>query len=158
MDAKAKPDEMNLTRRFEQSAAVVIDECHRMTSRFLGDSRRSETFEESPAIWSACLSATLLGNHGLDALLAFQRRASVFMSPAFTAKMNAVIQNERTRGVRSGLDDLEIGMTGHLPGIPAAGSDFGKSKDRKRGKGFSTPDGLISAAARVAAVRPLELA
>lgn len=145
-DATASPEEMrDLERRFEHSAAVVIDECHRMSSRFLGASRRSETFEESPAIWSACLSATLLGNHGLDSLLAFhERRASLFMSPAFTAKMNAVIANERTRS--AGFDDLEIGVTGQLPGIPAVGTDFGRGKDRKRGKGGGDVGGLVISA------------
>lgn len=141
-DARTSPDEMrDLERRFEQSAAVVIDECHRMSSRFLGASRRSETFEESPAIWSACLSATLLGNHGLDSLLAFhERRASLFMSPVFTEKMNAVIRNERTRS--AGFDDLEIGVTGQLPGIPAAAPYF-RGKDRKRGNGGGNVDGLV---------------
>ena len=139
--AATNSDEMrDLERRFEQSAAVVIDECHRMSSRFLGASRRSETFEESPAIWSACLSATLLGNHGLDSLLAFhERRASLFMSPVFTGKMNAVIHNERGRS--AAFDDLEIGVTGQLPGIPA-GSDPWR-KDRKTGGQNGNSDGLV---------------
>jgi len=131
---------LDLARRFENSAAVVIDECHRMASRFLGASRRSQTFEESPAIWTACLSATLLGNHGLDAL-AFhdERRASLFMSPVFTAAMSEVIRRERTRTATSPLPAAAIatarsGMPMPFPEVPARQpptSPEGGPKDRE---------------------------
>jgi hypothetical protein len=90
-----------LGRRFRSAAAVVVDECHQMNSRWLGDSMRSRNFEDSPAIWAACLSATLLGNHGLDSLLAFhEKRASIYMARSFTDEINALLADLRRTELR----------------------------------------------------------
>lgn len=70
-----------IKRLFLNSAACIIDDSHRFASRWLSPSIRSRNLEESPSIWTACLSATLLGNRGLDGLMAFhEKRDSIYMS------------------------------------------------------------------------------
>ncbi len=60
-DEAAELDEVN--RAVRSSASMIVDESHRLSSRYLAPSARSLVFERSPAIWTACLSATLMGNH-----------------------------------------------------------------------------------------------
>ena len=92
----------DIRRKFLHAAACVVDESHTLNSRWLQPSRRAATFEESPVIWLAALSATLLGNLGLDGLLAFhEKRASLFMSPDFTNEMSGIIERERNRRRRA---------------------------------------------------------
>lgn len=88
-----------INRSVRSSAAMIVDECHRLSSRYLAPSARSRVFERSPAIWTACLSATLMGNQGLDGLLAFhEKRASIFVPPAITAQINDHMTKVRARG------------------------------------------------------------
>ena len=81
------------------AAAMIVDESHRLSSRSLAPSARSIVFERAPAIWTACLSATLMGNQGLDGLLAFhERRASIYVPPAITDRINEHMEKVRRRG------------------------------------------------------------
>jgi len=87
-----------INRGVRASAAMVVDESHRLHSRYLSPSRRSLIFEQIPAIWTSCLSATLMGNHGLDGLLAFhERRASIYVPPEITDRINATLRRGRER-------------------------------------------------------------
>ncbi|MGS4947507.1 phospholipase D family protein [Meridianimarinicoccus sp. RP-17] len=96
-DAQAELDEIN--RSVQSAAAMIVDESHRLSSRYLAPSTRSIVFERSPAIWTACLSATLMGNQGLDGLLAFhERRASIFVPPRTTQRINGHMSKVRARG------------------------------------------------------------
>lgn len=99
-------DEINRTVR--SSAAMIVDESHRLSSRYLAPSARSLVFERSPAIWTACLSATLMGNQGLDGLLAFhERRASIYVPPTITNRINLHMAKVRERGeLVRGLDRI----------------------------------------------------
>lgn len=86
-------------RAVRSSAAMIVDESHRLSSRYLAPSARSLVFERSPAIWTACLSATLMGNQGLDGLLAFhEKRASIYVPPVITEQINSHMQRVRERG------------------------------------------------------------
>ncbi|TDA70132.1 hypothetical protein, partial [Halomonas marinisediminis] len=61
-------------------------------------SARSLVFERSPAIWTACWSATLMGNQGLDGLLAFhEKRASIYVPPPITEQINQHMAKVRKR-------------------------------------------------------------
>ncbi|WP_434054907.1 MAG: hypothetical protein RDA78_08590 [Roseibium sp.] len=87
-----------INRGARSSASVIVDESHRLNSRYLAPSRRSLVFEQSPAIWTSCLSATLMGNQGLDGLLAFhERRASIYVPPEITARINENLRRGRER-------------------------------------------------------------
>ena len=89
-------DETN--RMIRSSASMIVDESHRMSSRYLAPSARSLVFEQSPAIWTACLSATLMGNQGLDGLLAFhEKRSSIYVPPQITEAINAHMNKVRRR-------------------------------------------------------------
>lgn len=97
-----------INRAVRSSASMIVDESHRLSSRYLAPSARSLVFERSPAIWTACLSATLMGNQGLDGLLAFhEKRASIYVPPAITDQINQHMAKVRERGrlVRQ-LDDV----------------------------------------------------
>lgn len=95
-----------INRGARSSAAMIVDESHRLNSRYLAPSRRSLVFEQSPAIWTSCLSATLMGNQGLDGLLAFhERRASIYVPPEITARINNNLKRGRDRATE--LDDLQ---------------------------------------------------
>lgn len=75
-------EELDATNRMiRSSASMIVDESHRMSSRYLAPSARSLVFEQSPAIWTACLSATLMGNQGLDGLLAFHEKRNRLQMP-----------------------------------------------------------------------------
>lgn len=91
--------ELEVINRVVRSAAgMIVDESHRLSSRFLAPSNRSKVFERTPAIWTACLSATLMGNQGLDGLLAFhEKRASIYVPPAITDQINAHFRRVRER-------------------------------------------------------------
>lgn len=112
-----------INRGARSSASMIVDESHRLNSRYLAPSRRSIVFEQSPAIWTSCLSATLMGNQGLDGLLAFhERRASIYVPPEITKRINDNLKRGRERASeleqlqklkqgfedrkRSGMDDL----------------------------------------------------
>lgn len=100
----AELDEVN--RSVRSSAAMIVDESHRLSSRYLAPSARSLVFERSPAIWTACLSATLMGNQGLDGLLAFhEKRASIYVPPVTTDRINDHMARVRARGAL--LHDLD---------------------------------------------------
>ncbi len=87
-----------INRGARSSASMIVDESHRLNSRYLAPSRRSLVFEQSPAIWTSCLSATLMGNQGLDGLLAFhERRASIYVPPEITARINDNLKRGRER-------------------------------------------------------------
>lgn len=78
---------------------MIVDESHRLSSRYLAPSACSLVFERSPAIWTACLSATLMGKHGLDELLALHaKRASNYVPPAITDQINNHMERVRERG------------------------------------------------------------
>ena len=80
-------------RLFRESAAAIVDEAHRLNSRWADPSRQSQAFIASPAAWSACLSATLLGNLNVDSLVAFhEARASLYMTHEFSNRMNTVFR------------------------------------------------------------------
>lgn len=96
-DEAAELDEIN--RAVRLSASMIVDESHRLSSRYLAPSARSLVFERSPAIWTACLSATLMGNQGLDGLLAFhEKRASIYVPPLITDQINQHMAKVRARG------------------------------------------------------------
>jgi hypothetical protein len=98
---KASEDEelQLINRAVRSSASMIVDESHRLSSRFLAPSNRSKVFERTPAIWTACLSATLMGNQGLDGLLAFhEKRASIYVPPTVTDQINAHFNRVRERG------------------------------------------------------------
>ena len=79
----------DLDHKVKTAAAMIVDESHRLSSRYLAQSKRSQVFERCPAIWTACLSATLMGNQGLDGLLAFhEKRASIYVPPRITSQIN----------------------------------------------------------------------
>ncbi|MEL6413949.1 MAG: phospholipase D family protein [Pseudomonadota bacterium] len=87
-----------INRGARSSASMIVDESHRLNSRYLAPSRRSLVFEQSPAIWTSCLSATLMGNQGLDGLLAFhERRASIYVPPEITTRINDNLKRGRER-------------------------------------------------------------
>ncbi|MGI3211851.1 phospholipase D family protein [Roseovarius tibetensis] len=92
-------EELELINRAVRSAAsMIVDESHRLSSRFLAPSNRSQVFERTPAIWTACLSATLMGNQGLDGLLAFhEKRASIYVPPVITNQINVHFNRVRER-------------------------------------------------------------
>jgi energy-coupling factor transporter ATP-binding protein EcfA2 len=101
--SKKKRDETTeleeINQSIRSSAAMIVDESHRLSSRYLAPSARSLVFERSPAIWTACLSATLMGNQGLDGLLAFhEKRASIYVPPLITSQINTHMENVRARG------------------------------------------------------------
>lgn len=88
-----------INRAVRSAASMIVDESHRLSSRFLAPSNRSRVFERTPAIWTACLSATLMGNQGLDGLLAFhEKRASIYVPPGITDQINAHFGRVRERG------------------------------------------------------------
>lgn len=88
-----------INRAVRSAASMIVDESHRLSSRFLAPSNRSQVFERTPAIWTACLSATLMGNQGLDGLLAFhEKRASVYVPPVITDHINVHFNRVRQRG------------------------------------------------------------
>lgn len=92
-----------INRGVRSSASMIVDESHRLNSRYLAPSRRSLVFEQSPAIWTSCLSATLMGNQGLDGLLAFhERRASIYVPPEITARINDNLKRGRERAAELG--------------------------------------------------------
>ncbi|MGK8235795.1 phospholipase D family protein [Roseovarius sp. MS2] len=92
-----------INRGARSSASMIVDESHRLNSRYLAPSRRSLVFEQSPAIWTSCLSATLMGNQGLDGLLAFhERRASIYVPPEITARINDNLKRGRERSAELG--------------------------------------------------------
>ena len=98
--AKNAEADGEVKRHFLNSAACIIDESHRFASRWLSPSTRSRNLEESPSIWTACLSATLLGNRGLDGLMAFhEKRASIYMSSEFAAEVTQIIEREQSREI-----------------------------------------------------------
>ena len=87
-----------VNRAIRSSASMIVDESHRLSSRYLAPSARSLVFERSPAIWTACLSATLMGNQGLDGLLAFhEKRASIYVPPVITDQINQHMAKVRER-------------------------------------------------------------
>ncbi|PSL17240.1 phospholipase D family protein [Shimia abyssi] len=89
-----------INRGARSSASMIVDESHRLNSRYLAPSRRSLVFEQSPAIWTSCLSATLMGNQGLDGLLAFhERRASIYVPPEITARIDDNLKRGRERAL-----------------------------------------------------------
>ncbi|MBB5516170.1 hypothetical protein FHS89_002196 [Rubricella aquisinus] len=89
-----------INRGVRSSASMIVDESHRLNSRYLAPSRRSLVFEQSPAIWTSCLSATLMGNQGLDGLLAFhERRASIYVPPEITSRINDNLKRGRERAL-----------------------------------------------------------
>ncbi len=99
--ASEEHEELEVINRAVRSAAgMIVDESHRLSSRFLApSSNRSWSFERTPAIWTACLSATLMGNQGLDGLLAFhEKRASIYVPPVITEQINAHFSRVRERG------------------------------------------------------------
>lgn len=98
-----------INRTIRSSASMIVDESHRMSSRYLAPSARSLVFEQSPAIWTACLSATLMGNQGLDGLLAFhEKRSSIYVPPQITDDINAHMNKVRRRSELLGaLQNLE---------------------------------------------------
>lgn len=92
-----------INRGVRSSASMIVDESHRLNSRYLAPSKRSLVFEQSPAIWTTCLSATLMGNQGLDGLLAYhERRASIYVPPEITKKINDNLKWARERSVELG--------------------------------------------------------
>lgn len=96
-DVQSELEEVN--RSVRSAAAMIVDESHRLSSRYLAPSARSLVFERSPAIWTACLSATLMGNQGLDGLLAFhEKRASIYVPPQITDHINEHMERVRERG------------------------------------------------------------
>ncbi|MCA0929758.1 phospholipase D family protein [Ruegeria profundi] len=102
LSMKKKGDQLEelaeINRDARSSASMIVDESHRLNSRYLAPSRRSLVFEQSPAIWTSCLSATLMGNQGLDGLLAFhERRASIYVPPEITARINDNLKRGRER-------------------------------------------------------------
>lgn len=98
--ASEEHEELEIINRAVRSAAgMIVDESHRLSSRFLAPSNRSLVFERTPAIWTACLSATLMGNQGLDGLLAFhEKRASIYVPPVITEQINKHFGRVRERG------------------------------------------------------------
>ncbi|MBC2835149.1 hypothetical protein [Paragemmobacter straminiformis] len=111
--AREEEAEMNeINRKIQSSASMIVDESHRMSSRYLAPSARSIVFEQSPAIWTACLSATLMGNQGLDGLLAFhEKRSSIYVPPQITSRINEHMAKVRRRSelIRN-LQELEDRM------------------------------------------------
>ena len=105
--SKRKDDQADelaqINRSARSSASMIVDESHRLNSRYLAPSKRSLVFEQSPAIWTSCLSATLMGNQGLDGLLAFhERRASIYVPPEITARINENLKRGRERASELG--------------------------------------------------------
>ncbi len=96
--------------RFRKARVAVVDEAHRLNSRWTQKSRRSQAFMECPAIWSVHLSATLLGNQDVTSLVALhEARSSLYMTREFSGKMNAVF-----REVRLAKDGYEPDMFGEV--------------------------------------------
>ena len=105
-------------RLFRESAAAIVDEAHRLNSRWADPSRQSQTFTASPAAWSACLSATLLGNLNVDSLVAFhEARASLYMTQEFSDRMNSVFR----KGHLERQDEYQEDWFGNLVNLQRAG-------------------------------------
>jgi len=86
-------------RMMEEASVILLDESHTVTPAFVNPSTRSQAVEFAPPAWSVCLSATLLGNNDVDWLTHLQeKRASIFMSPAYNSEMRAIFESERIRG------------------------------------------------------------
>ena len=80
------------------AAAMVVDEAHNFATRWRQDSARARRFETVPALWTACLSATLVGNHGIDTILTLQeRRAAPNMTDSFRQRMDELMEVEWNR-------------------------------------------------------------
>ncbi|WP_138471659.1 phospholipase D family protein [Poseidonocella sp. HB161398] len=109
-EAEAELEEVNSVVR--AASALIVDESHRLSSRYLAPSTRATVFEQSPAIWTACLSATLMGNQGLDGLLAFhEKRASIYVPPQITGKINAAMGKVTERaGLLDEISRISDGM------------------------------------------------
>ena len=81
-----------------EAAALVVDEAHNFATRWRQESARARRFETVPALWTACLSATLVGNHGTDTILTMQeRRAAPNMTDEFRQRMDRLMQVEWNR-------------------------------------------------------------
>lgn len=81
-----------------EAAALIVDEAHNFATRWRHESARARRFETVPALWTACLSATLVGNHGTDTILTMQeRRASPNMTREFAERMDNLIEDESSR-------------------------------------------------------------
>ncbi len=77
----------------ERAAAYIVDESHRVASRFEGSSKQSQAMEEAPPAWTVFLSATPLGNHDIDTLTYFQeKRASIFAPPDYVKSMKDLLE------------------------------------------------------------------
>ena len=75
-----------------EAAALIVDEAHNFATRWRHESARARQFETVPAVWTACLSATLAGNHGTDTILTMhERRAALNMTPDFVGRMNELL-------------------------------------------------------------------
>ncbi len=82
-------------RDLEEAGVILLDESHTVTPAFINPSNRSLAVEFAPPAWGVCLSATLLGNNDVDWLTHLQeKRASIFMSPAYNAEMKSVFKLE----------------------------------------------------------------
>ena len=81
--------------RFDQFGVLIIDESHTVTPGFEQASQMAEAIELLPPSWNVCLSATLLGNRNVDWLTHMQeKRASIFMTPAFIQAMGDLFERE----------------------------------------------------------------
>ena len=81
--------------RLDQFGVLIIDESHTVTPGFEQASQMASAIELAPPSWNICLSATLLGNRDVDRLTHMQeKRASIFMTPAFIQAMGELFDRE----------------------------------------------------------------
>ncbi len=92
--------QIQINRDIKMSASMIIDESHNLNARWRpsATSTRARTLERCPALWTACLSATLAGNHDIDSLLIFhERRAAIYATPETVKRINAELLQIRNQ-------------------------------------------------------------
>ncbi|SHK48445.1 Type III restriction enzyme, res subunit [Shimia gijangensis] len=88
-------DENKSGLRLDQFGVLIIDESHTVSPGFEQASQMASAIELAPPSWNVCLSATLLGNRDVDWLTHMQeKRASIFMTPAFIQTMGELFDRE----------------------------------------------------------------
>ena len=92
------PDGLTAETPLDAFAALILDESHTVVARGETVSARAEAIGLAPPGWTVGLSATLLGNGDLDWLAHLkERRASLYMSPAYLERMKDLFERDRDR-------------------------------------------------------------
>ena len=111
-----------------EAAALIVDEAHNFATRWRHESARARRFETVPALWTACLSATIVGNHGTDTILTMQeRRASPNMTKEYAERIDRLIKAESSQR-------LPEDPHGHHPNVEALANEMARFVCRRSRK------------------------